>query len=650
MKKSKNIFNKIIGFFNKKSYSGLFQSRSLKDDLNWGSREFLKQNEISLYANRAIKKRAEKVAQTEWVIKKGDNVIDENNEWLDLLNQPNNFFSGSEFWELYQRYKDITGSAFIWKEPGIGGVPRALHLLRPDLVEVQIKGGAIVGYKFHKPNGGFDIYKPEEIIYSFYPDPLNQLKGESLMKAGARIIDTGVQIDEYQNSILKNGGKIEGVFKVKSERITAEQLDDIKTQYQEKYGQARKSGQPLFLAGDMDYENMGLTPTELNYLETKKMTLNDIVIMTGVPKSILGSVDDVKYSNSEYSEMTFMKHTIKPLVANLSSLLNHSLLPEGNGELDFVDPVPENKEEIRKDVETGNTVNALTVNEKREKLGFEPVAGGDVIYGPINQVPLFSSNESEPIKTIKSADRMTHPLQDKGFRSKYGAMKDKQLSQEEKRVEGAMARYFKKQGNRLIEKIEAGTGNPQLSEIFNKGEEMLVAKTIIKPLLEIVLINAGTDAMSFSKTFKKAEFDDFIIDVNIRSWIEERIEEFSKSVIDTTFVQLEAVFQTAFDSDNPRDALIKGIKDKYAIYETSRAKTIARTETHGAFQKGNYEGYKQSGLPIKIWVNVGDANVRDSHNIDGEEVGINDYFSNGLKFPGDPRGSAEEVINCRCSM
>ena len=648
MKKSKNIFNKVLGFFNKKSYSGLFQSRSLKNDLNWGKKDYLKQNEISLYVNRAIKKRAEKVAQTDWIIKKGDKVIDEKNEWLDLINKPNNFFSGAEFWELYQRYKDITGSSFIWKEPGVGKVPRALHLLRPDLVEVQIKDGDITGYKFNKVSGGFNIYQPDEIIYSFYPDPINQLRGESIMKAGARIIDTGVQIDEYQNNILKNGGKIEGVFKVKSERISAEDLENIKVQYQQKYGAARKSGEPLFLAGDMDYENMGLSPSELGYLETKKMTLNDIVIMTGVPKSILGSVDDVKYSNSEISEITFMKHTVKPLVMNLSGVLNHFLLPEEAGELDFVDPVPENKEETRKDIETGESANALTINEIREKLGFEPINGGDVIYAPINQIPLAGVSGS---KSMKSIDAMTHPLQDKVFRKRYGDMKEKQLSQEEKRVEGAMARYFKKQKNRLIEKIEAGQGNPQLSEIFNKNEEMKIAEDLIKPLLEIVLFNAGTDAMTFTKTFRKVQVEEFIIDVNIRSWIEERVKDFSKSIVDTTFSQLEQVFSTAFDSDNPRQALIKGLQDKYAIYEISRAKTIARTETHGAFQKGNYEGYKQSGLPIKIWVTVGDGSVRDSHaSADGEEVGINDYFSNGLKFPGDPRGSAENVINCRCSI
>ena len=61
------------------------------------------------------------------------------------------------------------------------------------------------------------------------------------------------------------------------------------------------------------------------------------------------------------------------------------------------------------------------------------------------------------------------------------------------------------------------------------------------------------------------------------------------------------------------------------------------------------EGYKQAGLTTKIWVAVQDGETRDSHAItDGEEKPINMAFSNGLMFPGDPNGSAEEVINCRC--
>lgn len=34
--------------------------------------------------------------------------------------------------------------------------------------------------------------------------------------------------------------------------------------------------------------------------------------------------------------------------------------------------------------------------------------------------------------------------------------------------------------------------------------------------------------------------------------------------------------------------------------------------------------------------------------MDGETVPIDAKFSNGLRFPRDPDGPADEVINCRC--
>ena len=58
-------------------------------------------------------------------------------------------------------------------------------------------------------------------------------------------------------------------------------------------------------------------------------------------------------------------------------------------------------------------------------------------------------------------------------------------------------------------------------------------------------------------------------------------------------------------------------------------------------------------MKIKIWVATLDGNTRDAHaGADGQEVPIDMPFNVGgeaLMFPGDPNGSAENVINCRCS-
>lgn len=86
----------------------------------------------------------------------------------------------------------------------------------------------------------------------------------------------------------------------------------------------------------------------------------------------------------------------------------------------------------------------------------------------------------------------------------------------------------------------------------------------------------------------------------------------------------------------------------------SRAKTIARTEGHRIQQTSTcdaqYAAKKRGADIVKQWNATLDGRTRDSHRmVDGEIRELDEEFSNGLMFPGDPSGSAAEVVNCRCT-
>lgn len=54
---------------------------------------------------------------------------------------------------------------------------------------------------------------------------------------------------------------------------------------------------------------------------------------------------------------------------------------------------------------------------------------------------------------------------------------------------------------------------------------------------------------------------------------------------------------------------------------------------------------------VKQWDSTLDMKTRPSHRaVDGEVKELEEKFSNGLRFPGDPHGKAAEVINCRCCL
>ena len=83
----------------------------------------------------------------------------------------------------------------------------------------------------------------------------------------------------------------------------------------------------------------------------------------------------------------------------------------------------------------------------------------------------------------------------------------------------------------------------------------------------------------------------------------------------------------------------------------------ARTAVTCAQNKARFDSYERAeelGIKMKkVWIATLDDRTRESHaELDGEEVDINEKFSNGLMFPADPDPDVEpsQIYNCRCRM
>lgn len=87
----------------------------------------------------------------------------------------------------------------------------------------------------------------------------------------------------------------------------------------------------------------------------------------------------------------------------------------------------------------------------------------------------------------------------------------------------------------------------------------------------------------------------------------------------------------------------------------NNAVRIARTEGHRiqcqAGMDASYKAKEKGADVLKQWDATMDSRTRESHvAVDGEIRELDEKFSNGLMFPGDPSGGAAEVINCRCAL
>lgn len=359
---------------------------------NYIPTEQLEAYSYSAYVYACVKKRAEKVGQLisfKMFDLRGNEIL--NDPILQLLEKPNNYQTKDEFFELYQTYKDLTGSAFIWVLK-IGNKTKELNLLKPDLVTIKYseQTGEIIGYEYGKANGTKVNIPADEVIASFNPSPITNYVGKaglSPLRPGGKSVDTETQLMDYQRNVLKNGGKIEGILQFKTDYLSEEQIKELQEKFQQRFADAKRSGTPLVMYGDGDYKNLGLTPTELSFLESKKATREDVMMIYGVPKTVLGITDGVQKGNYEEANRNFINETIEPLIKNITNKLNQFLVPE-NRELVAVDVAPDDIDLKLKKIESGGQYNYMTINERRELMGLEPVPEGDIIPIPMNLMSL----------------------------------------------------------------------------------------------------------------------------------------------------------------------------------------------------------------------------------------------------------------------
>jgi len=142
----------------------------------------------------------------------------------------------------------------------------------------------------------------------------------------------------------------------------------------------------------------------------------------------------------------------------------------------------------------------------------------------------------------------------------------------------------------------------------------------------------------------------------------QEIREFAKThaaerVVDiqsTTRKKLKLILERALETGQGYVGTRTAIRGLAEITTAFRAFMIARTEIH------SFTGVvvdqtmlNDGGMKEKEWMGAADERERPTHvEANGQIVAVDKKFSVGrdkLRFPGDPKGSAKEIIACRCA-
>ena len=119
--------------------------------------------------------------------------------------------------------------------------------------------------------------------------------------------------------------------------------------------------------------------------------------------------------------------------------------------------------------------------------------------------------------------------------------------------------------------------------------------------------------------------------------------------------QINGAIESAIIQGKSVDHIAEDLQNRLQSVNEASAKRTARTAITCSQNSGCLEGWKAArdkGVNVKKqWIASLDSRTRESHaELDQEIQELDDDFSNGLQYPGDPNGDPSEVYNCRCSM
>lgn len=141
----------------------------------------------------------------------------------------------------------------------------------------------------------------------------------------------------------------------------------------------------------------------------------------------------------------------------------------------------------------------------------------------------------------------------------------------------------------------------------------------------------------------------------VQDFIRARANQLAGQVTDTTYRSIQQALADGVAQGASIDDLAASVQDVFDVASRNRALTIARTEVISA--SNGSASLAAAQLPADVaagqeFIATRDERTRDDHSeADGQIVAMGQPFDVGgesLLYPGDPAGSAENVINCRC--
>lgn len=605
---------------------------------------------------------------------------------VDLFSMPNPLLNRFQFWFLVVTWQQLRGEAFIIALDNGGNVVdvtrggsriEKLCLLNPGMVQHIVTGNKLQGWRYATSPldsvPALDLL-PEEVIHLPLPNPFDAWRGLSPLAVARLAAQTDYNAASFMQGLMGNNADT-GLIVTTEQQPAPEQREAILAALRSRRSKSGSVPPPLFLWGGSKVEQPVISNVDMQFLENRKYSRQEICAIYDVPQELLGFSEDANRSVSDAARLSFMENRIAPYCAELEAgvaPIVRSVEPGARGEFHVKGtPIMQAAQRARIDTAVKAFGMGFTRNECNTQfdLGMPNDPTGDKRYLPFSLQEVGAKDEKpdgreddvpEPGEQIRMgverglkslALAPAHPHHECKADPRFEAATEGAV----RRKRAALRNFFTEQQARVLARLEAPSqtkaeGDPRpVEDIFDILEETAKLAAKLKPLLRGDISFGGQQV--FEELNLEIDFD--IAPVKADEFLARRRNEI-QNINRTTFEQLRKELREGIDQGDTMVELKDRVKSVYRDASDARAEVIAKTETNIAINTGRHEGMKEAGVERKGWQTSRLENTRQTHLANESKseaengIPIDDEWPNGLLYPGDPNGEAGEVINCRC--
>jgi HK97 family phage portal protein len=139
-------------------------------------------------------------------------------------------------------------------------------------------------------------------------------------------IGLALATEEHGARLFGNGTRLGGVLKMPGRLKDDAARTTLLKSWKEAYSGVRNTGRTALLEDGMEWQALGMTNEDAQFLESRKMQIAEIGRIFGVPLHMLSELDRSTNNNIEHQGIEFVTHTIRPGAVRREEAMERDLL------------------------------------------------------------------------------------------------------------------------------------------------------------------------------------------------------------------------------------------------------------------------------------------------------------------------------------